>query len=161
MRNLVALVLFGCFARLAGAQTRDAFDRLRSLAGEWHADLPGFGTITDLIRVVSNGKGIEEVLGTPSDNETSIYTRDGNKLLVTHFCALTTDGHIARLATAPSTGSPKQIEFTFIGATNLHSRTAPHMRQLVIEFTDADHFTETWTKTENGKDTIFEMHFHR
>ena len=136
-------------------------DRLRSLAGEWHADLPGFGTMTDLIRAVSNGKAIEEVLGTTSDNETSIYTRNGSKLLVTHFCALTTDGHIARLATAPLTGSPKQIAFTFVGATNLHSPTAPHMRQLVIEFTDADHFTEKWTKAESGKDTIFEMHFHR
>ena len=154
-------MFFGCFVRLAGAQTPDTFDRLRSLAGEWHADLPGFGTMTDMIRLVSNGKAIEEVLGTTSDNETSIYTRDGSKLLVTHFCALTTDGHIARLAAAPSIRSPKQIEFTFAGATNLHSPAAPHMRQLVIEFTDADHFTEKWTKTEGGKDTIFEMHFHR
>jgi hypothetical protein len=161
MRDLVALVLFGCCASFAGAQTPDAFDRLRSLAGEWHAELPGFGTMTDSIRAVSNGKAIEEVLGTTSDNETSIYTRDGSKLLVTHFCALTTDGHIARLAAAPLTGSRKQIEFTFVGASNLHSPSAPHMRRLVIEFTDADHFTEKWTKVESGKDTIFEMHFHR
>lgn len=161
MRNLVALLLFGCFAALAGAQTPDAFDHLRSLAGEWHADLPGFGTMTASIRAVSNGKAIEETLGTTSDNETSIYTRDGSKLLVTHFCALTPDGHIARLATGPLTGPPKQIEFTFVGASNLHSPAAPHMRQLVIEFIDAGHFTEKWTKTEAGKDTIFEMHFHR
>jgi len=161
MRNLVALLLFGGFADLAGAQTPDAFDHLRSLAGEWHADLPGFGTITTMIRAESNGKAIEETLGTTSDNETSIYTRDGSKLLVTHFCALTPDGHIARLATGPLAGSPKQIAFTFVGASNLHSPSAPHMRQLVIEFTDADHFAEKWTKTEAGKDTIFEMHFHR
>jgi hypothetical protein len=161
MRNLVALLLFGWFADLAGAQTPDAFDHLRSLAGEWHADLPGFGTMTASIRAVSNGKAIEETLGTTSDNETSIYTRDGSKLLVTHFCALTPDGHIARLATGPLTGSPKQIEFTFAGASNLHDPAAPHMRQLAIEFSDADHFTETWTKTEAGKDTTFELHFHR
>jgi hypothetical protein len=161
MRNLVALLLFGCFADLAGAETADAFDLLRSLAGDWHADLPGFGVMSASIRAVSNGKAIEETLGTPSDNEISIYTRDGSKLLATHFCALTPDGHIARLATGPLTGSPRQIEFTFVGASNLHGPTAPHMRQLVIEFTDADHFTEKWTKTEAGKDTIFEMHFHR
>jgi len=161
MRKLAALLLFGCFADLAGAQAPDAFDHLRSLAGEWHADLPGFGAMTTLIRAISNGKAVEETLGTTSDNETSIYTRDGGKLLVTHFCALTPDGHITRLATGPLTGSPKQIEFTFVGASNLHGPTAPHMRQLVIEFTDADHFTEKWTKTEAGKDTIFEMHFHR
>src|SRR5580658_9614588 len=145
MRKLVALLLFAYFADLAAAQTPDAFDHLRSLAGEWHADLPGFGAMTTLIRTVSNGEAIEETLGTTTDNVISIYTRDGSKLLVTHFCALTPDGHIARLATGPLTGSPKQIEFTFVGASNLHSQTAPHMRQLVIEFTDADHFTEKWT----------------
>src|SRR5260370_9879759 len=101
MRNFVALLLFGCFAELAGAQTPDAFDHLRSLAGEWHADLPGFGVMTALIRAVSNGKAIEETLGTASDNETTIYTRDGRKLLVTPFFALTPDGHTARLRTAP------------------------------------------------------------
>jgi hypothetical protein len=161
MRTLVTLLLFGCLADLARAQTPDAFDHLRSLAGEWHADLPGFGAMTTLIRAVSNGKAIEETLGTTSDNETTIYTRDGTKLLVTHFCALTPDGHIARLATKPLIRSGKQIEFTFVGASNLHSPTAPHMKQLMIEFTDADHFTEKWTKTEAGEDTIFEMHFHR
>jgi len=117
--------------------------------------------MTDTIRAVSNGKAIEETIGTASDNETSIYTRDGSNLLITHFCAMTPDGHVARLATGPLVGSPKTIEFTFAGASNLHSPTAPHMRQLVIEFTDADHFTEKWTKTEGGKDTVFEMHFHR
>jgi hypothetical protein len=161
MRNLVALLVFGFCADLAGAQTADAFGHLSSRAGEWHADLPGFGTMTALIRTVSNGKAIEETLGTTSDNETSIYARDGSKLLVTHFCALTPGGHVARLATGPLTGSARQIEFTFVGASNLHSPAAPHMRRLVIEFTDADHFTEKWTKTEGGKDTIFEMHFHR
>jgi hypothetical protein len=35
------------------------------------------------------------------------------------------------------------------------------MGLLMIEFTDADHFTEKWTNTEAGKDSIFEMHFHR
>jgi hypothetical protein len=161
MRNLVTLLLFVCFANLAGAQTTDAYDHLRSLAGEWHADLPGFGTMTTSIREVSNSKAIEETLGTTSDNETSIYTHDGSKLLVTHFCAMTPDGHITRMATGPLTGSPKEIEFIFAGASNLHGPGAPHMRQLVIEFTDAGHFTEKWTKTEAGKDTLFEMHFHR
>lgn len=117
--------------------------------------------MTASIRAVSNGKAIEETLGTASDNEISIYTRAGSKLLVTHFCALTPDGHITRLSTAPLTGSPQKIEFTFVGATNLHAPAAPHMRHLEIEFTDAGHFTEKWTKTEAGKDTIFEMHFHR
>ena len=85
----------------------DAFERLKTLAGEWQADLPGFGTLTNSVRLVSNAKAIEETLGTPADNEVSIYTRDNNRILLTHFCALTPDGHLqARLETAPLLGTP-------------------------------------------------------
>ena len=35
------------------------------------------------------------------------------------------------------------------------------MRRVLISFSDPDHFTEQWTKSENGKDTVFELHFVR
>jgi hypothetical protein len=35
------------------------------------------------------------------------------------------------------------------------------MRQVVTTFTDRDHFSEKWTKTENGADTVFDLHFTR
>jgi hypothetical protein len=36
----------------------NAFDQLKSLAGEWRADLPGFGRIASSIRLVSNGTAL-------------------------------------------------------------------------------------------------------
>jgi hypothetical protein len=155
----VAIFLAG-YAFLAGAPP-DAFDRLKALAGEWEADLPGFGKLTDSIRLVSNGKAIEETLGTPADNEVSIYTRDNNRILLTHVCALTPDGHVARLETGPLSGAQDRLTFLFTGAANLHSSGAPHMRLVVMTLTDRDHFSEKWTKTESGKDTVFDLNWVR
>lgn len=152
-----------CTAGCSGARAApaDAYEQLAALAGEWQADLPGFGKLTNSIRLVSNGKAVEETIGTPADNETSIYTRDGEHLLLTHFCALTPQGHIVRLAAQPLKATPDRLEFAFVSATNLPGPGAPHMRRVLITFSDHDHFTEQWTKSENGKDTVFDLHFVR
>ena len=139
----------------------DPFEQLKSLAGEWQADLPGFGKLTNSIHLVSNGKAIEETIGTPADNEVSIYTHHDNRILLTHFCALTPDGHQVRLETERLNGVHDRLVFAFVGATNLHSPAAPHMRRVLMTFTDRDHFSEEWTKTEDGKDTVFALNFVR
>ena len=117
--------------------------------------------LTNSISLVSNGIAIEERLGTPADNEVSIYTRDGSRVLLTHFCALTPLGHQVRLETAPLDGVRDNLLFVFRDATNLTEPAAPHMRRVLLTFTDGDHFTEEWTKTENGKDTVFVLKFVR
>ncbi|MGO9801968.1 MAG: hypothetical protein ACLPTM_10085 [Steroidobacteraceae bacterium] len=160
---LVALTVCGvCSAAGTESQTpADSFAQLQSLAGEWQAELPGFGQISDSIRLVSKGTAVEETLGTPADNEVSLYTRDGKRLLLTHFCALTADGHVARLETAAGQRSLGPIELTLVATSNLHDQAAPHMRRVVLTFIDRDHFNEKWTKTEKGVDTVFDMTFSR
>jgi hypothetical protein len=157
MRTAVFVVIYA----LLGAAPPDAFEQMKSLAGEWEADLPGFGKMTNSIRLVSNEKAIEETIGTPSDNEVSIYSRDNNRILLTHFCALTAYGHVARLETGALTGAQERLTFVFTGATNLPGSAAPHMRMVVMTLIDHDHFSERWTKTENGKDTVFDLKFVR
>lgn len=122
---------------------------------------PGFGKLTNSIRPVSNGKALEETIGVPADNEVSLYTRDGTRILLTHYCAMTPDGHQVRLATAAGAGAGDTLVFQFAGATNLHRAGAPHMRRVVLTYIDHDHFTEKWTKTENGKETVFALNFVR
>jgi hypothetical protein len=111
--------------------------------------------------MVSNGTAIEETIGSPSDNEVSLYTRDEKRLVLTHFCALTPDGHQVRLETSALQGTTSKLEFSFVSATNLHTEAAPHMRRVVITFLDQDHFDEKWTKTERGVDTVFDLKFAR
>jgi hypothetical protein len=164
MRVFVLLALTTCaagWARTEPAASADSFERMKSLAGEWQAELPGYGQIFDSIRLVSKGTAVEETLGTLSDNEVSLYTRDGQRLLLTHFCALTSDGHVARLESGALERSPGQIELTLVSVSNLHGKAAPHMRRVLITFIDHDHFSEKWTKTEKGVDTVFDLEFSR
>lgn len=164
MRMALLLALSACGGCWAGtdAQTpADPFEQMKALAGEWQADLPGYGQILDSIRLVSKGTAVEETLGTPGDNEVSLYTRDGQRVLLTHFCALTADGHVARLETGALQGSPGEFAFSLASLSNLHAEAAPHMRRVVITFLDRDHFRERWTKTEKGVDTVFDLQFVR
>jgi len=158
---LLALTASALSRAVAEAQTADPLQQMKSLAGEWQADLPGYGQILDSIRLVSKGTAVEETLGTPNDNEVSLYTRDGKRLLLTHFCALTSDGHVALLETGALGGSPGRLEFTLVSVSNLHNKAAPHMRRVLITFLDRDHFSEQWTKTEKGVDTVFDLSFSR
>jgi hypothetical protein len=74
---------------------------------------------------------------------------------------MTPDGHQVRLQTPRLIAVPHQLDFDFAGATNLHSNAAPHMRRMVMTISDRDHYSEKWTKTENGKETVFELNFVR
>jgi hypothetical protein len=139
----------------------DPFEKMKALVGEWQADLPGFGKITSSIRLVSNGTALEETLGTPADNEISIYTPSDSRVLLTHVCAMTPDGHVVRLRTLQLGTDPRVLEFLPVDSSNLHKPEAPHMRRVVIAFIDRDHFSEEWTKTEGRKDTVFELKFVR
>jgi hypothetical protein len=163
MRVAVALLLAVLAAHPASAfaGSPETYEQLKSLAGEWQAELPGFGKITSTVRVASNGKAIAESFGTAEDNELSVYTLDADTILLTHYCAMTPDGHQVRLQTPRLLGVPHELDFGFAGATNLHSNAAPHMRRMVMAISDHDHYSEKWTKTENGKETVFELNFVR
>ena len=91
MVSIVAYLALHPATSLAGAP--ETYEQLKLLAGEWEAELPGFGKLTSSVRVVSNGKAIEEIIGTPKDNELSIYTLNDDRILLMHYCAMTPDGH--------------------------------------------------------------------
>jgi hypothetical protein len=158
---LVASLALGVAAGNPESTPEDPFDVLKSLAGDWEADLTGYGRMTGSIRVVSNGTALEETIGTPADNEVSLYARNGRRILLTHFCAMTPGGHQAHLETPDLNSTRGELDFGFRDAINLPDATAAHMRRVQIWIADHDHFTERWTKTENGKDTVFEIHFIR
>jgi hypothetical protein len=151
------------FAGSAHPQSNSAatFDRLKALAGAWEADSPAGGTLTDTIVLVSKGTAIEETIGTPADNEVSLYTRDGGRILMTHYCALTADGNQVRLETSVISASPGEFLFSFVSATNLATAADAHMRRMLLRLKDSNRFTEVWTKRESGKDTVFTLNFVR
>ncbi len=74
---------------------------------------------------------------------------------------MTPDGHQVRLETGPVDSTHNSLTFILRGTVNLQNSAAPHMRRVFIEFRDHDHFAEKWTKTENGKDVVFDLNFVR
>jgi hypothetical protein len=159
--GLVSAFLICASSGIPQSAPASPYDRIKALAGEWEAQLAGFGKISDAIRLVSNGKAIEETIGTPADNEVSLYTREGDRVLMTHYCALTPDGNQPRFKTRPVAADRSSFEFEFVDATNLPDNAARHMRLVTMTLIDRRHFTEKWTMVENGKDTILELKFAR
>ena len=155
------LITLAGFAGPAPAQEKPAppFERLKALVGTWEAAAPQGGSLTNTIRLVSNGTALEEVFQSKEDDQmVTLYTPDGNRLAMTHYCAA---GNQPRMETAAITGDQKDFDFSLTGITNLTSPSAGHMRHLSIQIVDPDHFNEKWTWRENGKDKVNTIHFKR
>ena len=154
-------IAIGVLAARAGSQEKpgSGFDRLKTLVGTWEAAVPQGGTLTNTIRLVSNGTALEEIFQSKEDDQmVSLYTADGNRLAMTHYCAA---GNQPRMETLAITGDQKEFDFSFTGITNLMNPNAGHMHHLVIQIADQDHFTEQWTWRENGKERTNTLHFKR
>jgi len=150
-----------CFSVGAAAQAQpmSGFDSLKTLVGTWEAREPQGKTLTNTIRLVSNGTALEETFqSTVDDQMVTLYTPDGNKLALTHYCAA---GNQPRMETPAVSGDQKEFDFALTGIANLAAPNAGHMRHLLIQLADQDHYTEKWTWRENGKDVVRTIHFRR
>jgi len=154
-------IAMGCSAGRARSQAQpvSGFDRLKTLVGTWEAPSPSGKTLTNTIRLVSNGTALEETFQSAEDDQmVTLYTPNGKGLAMTHYCAA---GNQPRMETAAVTGDQKEFEFSLTGITNLANPNAGHMRHLLIQIADQDHFTEKWTWRENGKDQVHTIRFKR
>jgi hypothetical protein len=64
----------------------------------------------------------------------SLYTNSHGRIVMQHYCALTARGNLATPADA-------------------------HMHRMVPRIKDATHFSEVWTKRENGKDVVSSLDY--
>jgi hypothetical protein len=158
---VLGAIVIGLFAARAWSQAKPArgFDRLKTLVGTWESANPQGGNLTNTIRLVSNGSALEETFQSSEDDQmVTLYTADGDRLALTHYCAA---GNQPRMETLAITGDPKEFDFSFTGITNLMNPNSGHMHHLLIQIADQDHFTEQWTWRENGKDRIHTIQFTR
>ncbi len=155
---LAALILL---ASSAAAQLKPAagFDKLKSLVGEWEGKGEGGRLVHVSYKFVSGGSALLETLSPSGEPEMlTVYNLDGSNLMLTHYCS---SGNQPRMrAVPPATGSP-ELGFVFLDATNMTSPDAGHMRKLTIRFEDDNHFSQTWTWRQGGKDESTVFHFTR
>ena len=128
--------------------TLAAFEKLKSLVGEWEArDGVSYGgkPIRISYKVVSQGSGVMETytqVGVDIIEMVTVYHLDGDSLALTHFCAVNNQ---VRLRAEPPAEGSNALRFSFVDATNLTVSHKDVMRDLVITFADKDHFTQAWT----------------
>jgi hypothetical protein len=157
----VAGLALGFFAGQAGSQAKPAsgFERLTTLVGEWNVAPEGGKAFTSTIRFVSNSTALEETFdGEKHIQMVTLYTADGDRVALTHFCSM---GNQPRMETAAVTHDSNEFAFAFTGATNLASTGDMHMHQMTLKIEDSDHFSETWTMHANGKEQTETFHFTR
>ena len=127
-----------------------AFETMKKLAGTWlAADKDGKPTdqVVSVIRVTAGGSAVHETLfpGQPQEM-VSVYTVDGQDLIMTHYCVL---GNQPRMK-ADSNSTSDKIVFHFIGGTNLDPAKDKHMHEATLTIVGDDRIDVQGSGWENG-----------
>jgi hypothetical protein len=157
----LCLLALALSARPTAAQKNpnSGFEKMKTLVGDWEGKSETGVAVQVWYRLVSGGTALMETLHPRSDAEMlTLYTADGDHVALTHYCSANNQ---PRMQTPPIRSSPRELDFSFLGATNLASPDAPHIHHLVVTFEDSDHFAQKWTWRENGKDEVKTFHFAR
>lgn len=135
---------------LPPAPKNAAMDKMKTLVGTWlKVDENGKTTdeVASVIKLTAGGSAVVETIfpGSPMEM-VSVYTVDGDDLVMTHYCVL---GNQPRMKADPK--SPEgTIKFDFTGGSNLDVKKDRHMHAAVLKFVDADKIEIEGTGWENG-----------
>lgn len=161
-RNLMIAwfsVLMACSV-LAQSGSKQGFDTMKSLAGNWEGSSEK-GKVQVSYRSTAGGTALigEIVAGMNGENEdmVSMIHLDGNRLLLTHYCAA---GNQPRMqATVSADG--KSITFDFVDGTNIDESHAGHMQRVIFSFIDQNHHTEEWHFAMPGSEMVEKFDLRR
>jgi hypothetical protein len=139
------------------SQADAAFTTLKTMVGDWEAQVAPDRTLRVSYRLISKDTVLAETWTTPSGTTTmTLFHLDGTRLLATHYCA---QGNQPRLKLARVTNGV--FAFEYQDATNLKSKSHSHLRRLELGPIDADRLTRRETYVENGKDDVSDFTFTR
>jgi hypothetical protein len=129
-----------------------AFERLKKLAGEWQAASPkdevAKGKVAIRYQLTAGGSAVVETIFPGEDMEmVSVYHKNGNELLMTHYCCL---GNQPRMR-ARIGANKDELVFEFAGGGNLDPAKDMHIHDGRIRFVDADHIHSEWEMYADGK----------
>lgn len=132
-----------------------AFERLKSIEGEWDGRSTKGWVDTNTFQVIAAGSVLMGRSFDSHANETMVtmYHLDGDELMLTHYCVARNQPRLRATTISPD---GRTIELTFRDSTNLPSRDRGHMDRVVMTFVDDDHFTSQWTWYQDGKEKWME-----
>jgi hypothetical protein len=136
--------------KLPPAPTNANLEKLKKLAGTWVAtDKDGKATdqVVSIIKVTAGGSAVHETHfpGQPMEM-VSVYTVEGQDLIMTHYCVL---GNQPRLKADPKAPS-NQIAFKFAGGANLDPKKDKHMHEGTVTIIDDDHIEISGVAWDGG-----------
>ncbi len=134
------------------------FGRMKNLVGEWEGATESGASVRASYKLISNGTALVETLRPAGEPEMiTVYYRDGDHLMLTHYCS---EGNQPRMRTTATPGADNALDFAFVDVTNLDPNEG-YMRNLVVSFKDDDHFSQKWTWRAKGKDKTEVFRFTR
>ena len=152
---LFLMLVLATAAAVAQSDAQKSFDKLKSMTGSWEGKMSDGQAVTMTYSVVSGGSAV--MADATHESMVTMYTLDGDRLLMTHYCAA---GNQPRMAASTSPDG-KTMTFNFLDATNLSSPQAGHMSHAVFNFADAGHYTEDWTWSKDGQSKTEHFDLHR
>lgn len=158
MHKLVVLATALFFPAVVAAEAQTAFDRLKSLVGHWEGRTTKGRVLAVDYRLTANGSVLVETWTlSPTRESMTVYHRDGERLLATHYCPI---GNQPRLALEPSAGTDT-LAFDVESVTNLVDPKTSHQQRFAITFRGADAFDRDETYIEDGKASSEPVSFTR
>ena len=125
--GLLFLMIHSDSAAVNSSET--AFQTFKSLQGKWAIQSGGKTQPIEMTyEVGSKGSIVTEQFG----KELSVIYRDGQSLLMTHFCNA---GNAPRLRLRDSS-QPRVMEFETFDVTNLKSADAAHVERIIYKIVD-------------------------
>lgn len=125
-------------------------DRFRTLEGTWDATFSvGGDAIDSLVTYHTTGAGsavVETLFGGTPNEMVSVIHLDGNRMLMTHYCAAKNQPRLVADAIDENV-----ISFKLLDITNLSDPDDVHMAAVQWEFIDEDHIRTTWTSHANAE----------
>ena len=149
---IAALIVVSACHALAGATpvARTPWQTLAGLDGSWRLSAPRSDGERDFrisFRMISRGSALVETFGNPAKTVTqTIYHRDGEKIMATHYCA---QGNQPRLVLDGAAKSDS-LTFRFLDITNLASPAASHLVRIDFRIIDRNQIERREIYSEKG-----------
>jgi hypothetical protein len=120
--------------------------KLKVLKGTYAGTMPDGSTVEYEYSLTGGGSALVEHMSM-HDGMTSVYTLDGDRVMMTHYCGAKNQPRMASPGLVGDTAT-----FDFVDATGMKSPDDPHMRKMVVKFLPDGSIQQDWSFYMNGKE---------
>lgn len=123
--------------------TNATWEALKKLVGKWDGQQSKIS-----YKLMSAGTALVETIDMPGESDMiTVYTVDGDGILMTHYCAMGNQPRMRAGAADPKTG---EISFKFVDVSNQRKPDEPVMHDLVLK-PQGDTLVADWTSKTGEK----------